>query len=341
MRFLTATRRVSAAAVTLAALMVGACSDDSSTGPANGNFDTEATRAGMAVISNMFDDPVVGSFVVLAPEFGRTYGAVLGGSPASGPAAVPIISQFNRGTTFVYDPAVGDYVASERTGAPSNGVRIVLYEVNPITGAPNADREVGFADLIDEGDADPDGIALRFKVNSEGEVVLDYSVAVRGDDDAGMVDVGGFLTDGGKRLDFDIAVDGQSGPAGDRLDIGFALDVAADDAHVTASVVGLDGDGGESGQIMLEVRSGSETVRVDMEGDDDHVEGTFWVNGRILARASGDPDDPDVTSEDGSELTVGEVLVLLEIIRFSGEIFDLFEDLLEPAEDIIELGFVL
>jgi hypothetical protein len=326
--------------IAFAAAMLVACSA-SSTDPEPLTFDAAATEAGLARVSDMLDDPVLGSFVVLAPRFSRVHGRAVTGSIQAGAARVPIISQFNRGITFVYDADVGDYVASERSGAPSNGVRIVLYEVNPITGTPNPDREVGHADLIDEGDSDPDGIALRFRVSSEGVVVLDYAVSVRSDDEHGEVAVAGYIANGSRRLDFDIDVDGRSGPEGDRLDVGFTFDVDADDFHVAASVVGLDDAAGERGEVILDIRNGSETVGVEMSGDDEHVDATFWVNGRVLARVTGDPDDPEVTSENGAELTVGEVRALLRIIGFAGEMFELFEDLLEPAEDIIELGFVL
>jgi len=325
-----------AGVLALASLAIGACSENSGTNVEPLSFDAEATQAGLTRMSSVMDAPAYRSFVVLAPRFGQAYGSAMAASVAEGAARIPVISVFSRGRTFVYDPALGDYAPSERSGAPANGARIILYEFNPVTGVPNVDREIGHADLMDEGDSDPARIALRFRVTSEGTVALDYAISLLPSEQDGQVDVSGFLTDGATRLDFDVAL----ASIGDQmLDIDFAFDVNDEDFHVVGDISANDLD--ESGTVTVDVRHGSETVRVDMEGDGDVVEGTFWVNGLVLARASGDKDDPTITAEDGRALTINEVHALLEIVAFTGEMFELFEDLLEPAEDILELGFVL
>jgi len=55
------------------------------------------------------------------------------------------------GKTFEWNTTFSDYEATARTGAPSNGVRFILYAIDPLTGQPAAPLvEVGYVDLMDE-----------------------------------------------------------------------------------------------------------------------------------------------------------------------------------------------
>src|SRR3712207_1381042 len=54
------------------------------------------------------------------------------------------------GKTFEYDPVTGSYAAGVRTGAPSNGVRFILYAVDPVSYMPVEPlTETGYVDLTD------------------------------------------------------------------------------------------------------------------------------------------------------------------------------------------------
>src|SRR2546425_7284057 len=56
------------------------------------------------------------------------------------------------GKTFIYYTGTGRYGVSDRTGAPSNGVRFILYSVNPATRTIVTPlQEIGSVDLTDKG----------------------------------------------------------------------------------------------------------------------------------------------------------------------------------------------
>ena len=81
--------------------------------------------------------------------------------------ASPALRPEALGSTYIYDPALRRYVvAPGRSGAPANGVRFILYAVNPVTHEPISAVEIGYADLLDEGVARPTGIDLRLIVVS-------------------------------------------------------------------------------------------------------------------------------------------------------------------------------
>src|SRR5205823_718104 len=96
------------------------------------------------------------------------------------------------GQTFVFDPTRGRYVVDlSRTGAPPNGIRIVLYAVDPTTHEPVTASEVGFADLMDESAAQSSGIVLHLIAEASGQVFLDYRVVLDGTPSAGSLVVDG------------------------------------------------------------------------------------------------------------------------------------------------------
>jgi len=60
------------------------------------------------------------------------------------------------GKTFEWDFTTLQYDTTARTGAPSNGVRFILYAIDPLTlqpAGPDPGTEVGYVDLKDEGSA--------------------------------------------------------------------------------------------------------------------------------------------------------------------------------------------
>ena len=131
----------------------------------------------------------------------------------------PIISSFRRGRTFVYDASLGRYVMDpDRPGAPKTGVRFILYEPGE-DGRPNPEVEVGYADLIDEGDQSAEEIALRLVVVEGEATVLDYSTTVDVLDDGAKITVDGFLQGEHDRLDFDIAIQGSSDGMDSSMDV--------------------------------------------------------------------------------------------------------------------------
>ncbi len=248
-----------------------------------------------------------------------------------GMRADQLISDSSLGMTFVYDPAQNKYVADPlRTGAPANGIRLILYATTSI-GEPDVTQETGHADLIDNG-AGVDGIDLRFEVVNEGQTFLDYAVRAQGDNGSGSIGIDGFVQGDDDRLDFDLSAEGDIN--------GFELDVqvenASSDFRVDASIDGeIDG-----GEIGLEVHYGDQSVTIEIEGSDDSLEAEFYLNGELFATASGDPDDPSILGADGEPLTPEEFLVLFQIYDLAEDLFTLFGDLTAPVGLIILLGLL-
>jgi len=256
------------------------------------------------------------------------------------PAAAPIISEGNRGKTFIYDPSVMDYVADpSRTEAPSNGVRFILYEES--NGQPDPEREIGHADLIDEGSGSIEDIALRLIVVREGLEILDYRTSLDGiGDNQVRITVGGFLQNNVDRLDFEIQVEGTEGEDLNSIDVRFSMGIDSRDFSIEGAVLGTEG-AEQTGSIDISVRHGDESLRVDLARSEGTLEGTILLNGEVFATASGDADSPTFTSSDGDALTTFEVGVLIQVVGVVVEVMGLFEGLVGPVAGLVMLGIVL
>lgn len=356
---------VARTAVALATAVVGACSDDP-TGPNGGEFDAVTVDANLNAMDAVFLTPAWQSYEALGQLFDLTSvapsvvpawealevaelgGAALGSDAtlaaarrvAAAVSSIPVISPGARGTTFVIDPATGEYTPDPaRTDAPSNGVRFILYDVNPITGEPLLGQEIGYADLVDEGDSTA-GVALRLTVVSGGETYVEYSVRVNGNGTAGTIEVDGYIRDAEERLDFQLDIVGTSGTQ-QTFDLDVQLDISSRDFEVDVSVSGMEADGGGSGTIQVLVRYGDESIQVDVTGSDTEMSAEFRVNGELFATATGDPENPEILGAGGEPLTAEEQRVLGHILEAMEDLFEFFGELLEPAAAIVLLGIVL
>ena len=365
-------RRIPWAALVLLSLTASACGTDRSTGPhEDARFDAHRVSADVAAVERAMRPPVLESFIAFSPRFDlappTTAAVATSRRLVGGPAdltlagakrialvtseqlmaaavedivpASPVLRPGSLGTTYVYDPALARYVpAPGRTGAPANGVRFILYAVNPVTHSPIVSVEVGHADLIDEGIARPTGVGLRLIVVSEGTTYLDYRVAIDGSANAGSLTVAGFLKDGATRLDFDIGANGSAGPTGATMNVAFMFDVPARAFNVVGTVEGTHVSGGNLGRINLVVHSGLTKIDLVVTGDDNTVNATILVNNEIFATITGDHDNPVIRGAGGRELTAEEVQALQGILRLVGGVFELFGTLVAPVAAILALS---
>jgi hypothetical protein len=269
-------------------------------------------------------------------------GGLAGVARDGGPSASPIVSEAHRGATFVYDVHTDRYVVDpEREGAPATGVRFVLYEVDA-AGVPVVDVEVGQADLVDEGDASAEDVALHLVVVVEERTVLDYRTTVDIGFVWGEVTVRGFLQgEDGVRLDFDIEARGAQSPAGGTLDVTFDLEVESRGFAIHGSVSGVENGNEGEGDVELIVRHGRYTIEVDVTGAAGQLDGSIFVDDELLATVSGDTADPTILSGDGDALTYAEVLVLHRVLDTVEDVFDLLEDLVDPVDELLLVAIVL
>jgi hypothetical protein len=254
---------------------------------------------------------------------------------------VPLISDANRGRTFIYDAGLDRYVVADRTGAPADGVRFILYATDAAIGRPDASRETGHADLIDRGQSGDARVSLRLVAVSGGRTFMDYAFTADPGDRQGAIAVSGYAQGDADRLDFDIAVADRDGADERSLDVDFDLAVAAREFTAAGEVHGVERAAGDHGEIDLLVRHGNDSVGVDAIGTDDAIEASFEVNGSLFATARGGHDRPDIRSADGRELSAAELMALGYIVHLTDSVFMLVECLVEPVGELIGLAIVL
>jgi hypothetical protein len=253
----------------------------------------------------------------------------------------PAISGWHRGTTFVYDPGTDEYTPDlTRTGAPETGMRFVLYELDD-QGVPVLDSEVGYVDLVDEGDGSVEDIVLRLTVVHLERTVLDYRTTLDHDATRGALTVVGFLAGEHATLDFDVSVEAERVGEVGMLDVSFAFRVDERDFEVVGTVSGMEEGGHGEGDVQLLVRHRAASIEVEMAGAGGELDGTIEVDGELFATVTGPADDPVITGSTGEPLTWTERLVLLRVIDVVEDVFDFLEDVIEPVGGIVLLGIIL
>ena len=64
------------------------------------------------------------------------------------------------------------------------------------------------------------------------------------------------------------------------------------------------------------------------------------MNGNLFATVTGHPDSPTITGASGDPLTPAETLVLGMMILSAEGVFILFEDLLDPVDELVILALI-
>jgi hypothetical protein len=314
----------------LGMLMVAAACDTGAAPEADEPFDARGVADDYAAITDILQNADWDGIRVV----GRAAGPAPAGALGT-PAAAPLISDRNRGATFVYDGTTGEWaIDPDRTGAPSNGVRFIIYE--EVAGVPDPTRERGWADLIDEGDDSAEDIALRLRVTEGGSVTLDYAIRADEESGTGSITTMGFVVGDGERLDFDVSLSGTEGGA---HTLGFDLAVDGRDFAVGGEASGSDAS--DDGRVLVEARHRNHRLDLDVEATGGSLDGGIDVDGRAFVTVTGPSDDPVFTRADGSPLRPVEVIALLGVMDFVEDVFDLVEDVLDPVGNIVVLGFFL
>jgi hypothetical protein len=324
---------------------IAACSDG--TGPNDGAFDAQSVQSGLAVIERAANAQVLGSLRAVSRSLGDVGAsaaqqswspgleqAVMTLSAAAsqtGSALIPVMRSSVLGKTFVWDPSVKKYVPDPaRTGAPSNGVRFILYDVDPNEN-PLAGSEIGYADLTDERRSSASTAGIRLEVVTGGVIRLAYSFDLTGSLESAKFDVFGYITDGSDRLDFSIKTSQQLFGRGGKATLEAKLVVAQEDLEVTAKVAGNAGEEDGDGEVDLTIRSKLDEIVVDAETVRGELEATFTVNGQLLATATGNPKSPVLRGDGGRDLTDEETQAIGAIVEMAGGVFTFVSELLQPA----------
>lgn len=340
------------------ALGTWACGD--ATGPESGNFDAQATTAGLEVVDGAFETAAFASLEALsgefnipgasapeatellraaahpeAPDFAARISAAASNFMATSAApAVVLIPEEYRGLTLIYAGEDGYIVDETREDAPTNGVRFVLYAVNPVTHEiTEPPTEIGYADVTDESTETV--ASLRLTVVSNEVTYLDYLVTLSGTIVNPTFTIDGFFTDGENQVDFVLTHAYAVNIAGFTAGIDYELDVNDFSMDVSLDIVGSD-DEEPTVTVDISFSDGSNTVTID--GTLEHRAGSLLVRGNnvLFAVITFDELGVTVTDAEGEPLTDEEIEALEELIEIIDEAEEIFEDLLEPVEFLFD-----
>lgn len=342
-------------AAPLVALMVlaAACGDDPA-GPAEDGFDVEGLRDEFAAIpveldanADLTDD--VGHVTAVLDTLTATGagwifepGAVtmtsdrlsVRGLEAVRPLGLrastrPPLPVDLLGATFEWDAADDGYAVTERAGAPTDGIRFILYDR---TATPLVEN--GFVELTDESGASSDRLGVLLL--QEGITRLDYDVEVTETTNAESTSITGFVTDGfegvdfeavqvvgttdeGFQVDLDYALSLASRPLVIELDFVLNLSLIASDSRFTATFdIGTD-------RLVLHLTQDAENA----------IDGTVTRNGETVMRVSDDgAGQPVFLGPDGEELAAAEARAMRDLFEFASEgLGPLLVYLILPAGD--------
>lgn len=348
------------------ALVLAACGES-----APSTFDPSATAADLDAANGSFDSPAVRSFTALSAGMDATTGGAsaavgalalgrIGATPFAGAKAYAAAARTFAGTsagaavapgfsamlgtlpsevlgkTFVYDEAQAKYVVSGRTDGPSNGVRFVLYAVDPVTGAIVSPlNETGYADLVDLGSGSTKSV--RLSVVSGGTTYLEYTATGSGTNTSIDVRVTGFATNGTTRANFDLDTKVAGSSTGGTITLDYNLDVPQRKLALDYQL-GITSNSGSDDQLSLDLSLKGPNGWVNIAGKGQSASGARFdvkVNGDAFATIATDGSSTiTITDENGQPLTEADRTALQKIWDAVDGGFEVFAVLLAPLGGI-------
>jgi hypothetical protein len=344
-------------------LASGACSKKSPTSPAGlSDSLSPETRAGISSVHAALASPVWQGLDALAAAPGPAHDAaavrallessasgvgVIGASPmpvslvsgvsagltrgASQPSAT-IIPPDQRGTTWVYDASQLRYVIDPaRSGAPANGVRYILYAVNPLDHTVLAEAEIGYADLTDEGDSTANAVSLRLRAVSHDVVFVEYQVGLAGSAEAAAVQVNGTFFDGTRHLTFALQAHGAHTPAAESQEVRARLAVpeAAFELTSTARASADLAHGTQHFEHAIDIDGHVFAILAD--GAAEAARATVAVDGTPFAQVNVNGSTTVILGADGQPLPAAQREALGQLFGLFDQVSAALTRLLEPV----------
>jgi len=244
------------------------------------------------------------------------------------------------GVTMEFSVAQQRYVVGERVGAPENGVRFVLYAVDPVTEdivVPLV--ETGYVDLT-RTVANQAATARVEAFSNNGGLgkVLDYSVSIGGLLVSPTALVSGFARNGEDSLAFSLTSAFSLQNSTIEIDWRTALPTRGLTSRMQHTITG-----GEVGTIDIDGRIASRNGSVAITGTISQGTGgtlTVSTNGDRFATITVSPEtEPVILNAQGQPPTEAQVAMLRQIIDWFEDAFDVYEDLLDPVETLLDIAF--
>lgn len=356
-------RRATIALVGVLLAGVSACGDSGAVTGLSENFDPEKAAEAMQSLTSSADDDsdllisldlagdalpgddLTASVVQAASvedPVARRLGELAGTLSRSGipGPAFAILPETLLGSTFVWDPAEDRYVVDpERTDAPADGIRFVLYAIDPLTRQPVEPLVVvGYVDVIDVSTDTSEGLRI-VAVDTSGDTdvtLIDYTVEgsldESGEFPVATLTASGFISDGTEQLDFDLVAQVVfTGTNSADLSVDYSLSKSGEDRSarllIEASVV----DGVlTDGSIDLTLSDGVDTVTLAVAVDaDGNLDGSVTFNGTEVIVIGGTTASPTFTRPDGSALSDSERQALSDLWEAIGDILDFGDGVFE------------
>jgi hypothetical protein len=360
MRIMQGAQRIAVLAV--AALALG-CGESGPSTP----FDADGTSGDVGVVQGMFATESFASFSAVSGSIdhvvsgavagiggvqaGAVPGGLIGGTerlarqvarilPAERApglsASSAVIPPAALGKTYVYDVSAEDYVVSGDAGAPADGVRFILYAVDPLTQRPATPlNPTGHVDVVDRGSGNT--VTVEIIAVSGTTTFLDYTVTGTGSQSSASVRVFGFISNLTDRANFDLDTRVQASGGGGTVTIDYSVDVPSRQTSLDFTLGATVGSSG-SGQGNLSLKLQGSHGKVEINGDFDETGGTMGlkVNGDAFATVTVDANfNSTVTGKDGQPLTDAERTAFQRVVQVVQDATDVFGALLAPVDSAV------
>ena len=258
------------------------------------------------------------------------------------------------GKTFEWDFTALQYDTTARTGAPSNGVRFILYAIDPLTlepAGPAPGTEVGYIDLKDEGSASQPKVHVIVAGVGGAPVYVDYTVTLTNQSASSIkITTAGYITNGAGSPD-SLRFSGAISASGSTTSVSVTEDVSFDvnshDIHVRNwQRVTITQSGNQTAlslRISFRFEHAGEVITLDGALDVNGVEvsGTVTskVDGGLYATCSvtGTSNSFTLTCQgaDADGLSADDNAALDALGSAAGGVTSIFEGILGPAIGVL------
>ncbi|HEX4602157.1 MAG TPA: hypothetical protein VH116_12240 [Gemmatimonadales bacterium] len=373
-----------------AALITAAC--HSTTAPQPQLSNPQQLSSDLQTVAGVFTSPTFQSFSALRNAAGSPVGpaapagALLGAAPIVAPRtstqpyagamarlqalrlaastlnpsiSASVIPPSILGETFEWSTTTHQYAAnpSASPAAPANGIRLILYATDPITGAivESPLTPVGYLDLLDLSTTNTNTVRVILAGGtpaSPGTTYVDYTISGTVTRNSSNVATAfnasavGYVSDGagGHRLDFNAsfaATHLDTTPSA-QIDVTWNLNTPAVSLALHETVAAVDANDATI-TIDFSITHGTETVRaagtITLASGTITADVTIYLNGEAYAHITGSANATtnsiQIRHEDGTQLSTSELQAVSQLFSAPDQIAAAIDDLFHPAEHLM------